>query len=134
MQKQTSYGQQSSTGLGTGTGAYGQQQSTGLGSSASYGGAAFPSSGGGRSSMSNFQGGTGAVGGAAVVKPPSFLGGSNNDDTMALKRKIAILEKENSQLKENEAKALTESMKTSSITNNDRNWMTNLGASGGAPA
>lgn len=53
---------------------------------------------------------------------------------MALKRKIAILEKENQQLKENEAKNLTESMKKSAITNDDRNWMSSFGAGGGAPA
>jgi hypothetical protein len=45
--------------------------------------------------MANIQGGTGAVGGAKVVQPPSFLGGAQQEDTMALKRKIAILEKEN---------------------------------------
>lgn len=50
---------------------------------------------------------------------------------MALKRKIAILETENKQLKENEQKALTESLKKSQISSDERNWM---GSFGGAPA
>ena len=78
--------------------------------------------------MANIQGGTGAVGGA-VTQPPSFLGGSNQEDTMALKRKIAILEKENKQLKEAEAKSLNDSMKNTTV-NDDRNWMNSFG---GAP-
>ena len=52
---------------------------------------------------------------------------------MALKRKIAMLESENKQLKENEARNLGDSMKKSTITNDDRNWMSSFGASG-APA
>lgn len=79
--------------------------------------------------MANIQGGTGAVGGA-VSQPPSFLGASNQEDTMALKRKIAILEKENKQLKEAEMKSLNDSMKSTGI-NDDRNWMNSLG---GPPA
>lgn len=46
---------------------------------------------------------------------------------MALKRKIAILEKENKQLKEAEAKSLNDSMKNASVTNDDRNWMNSFG-------
>ena len=48
---------------------------------------------------------------------------------MALKRKIAILEKENKQLKEAEAKSLNDSMKNTTV-NDDRNWMNSFG---GAP-
>jgi len=37
-------------------------------------------------------------------------------------------------LKENEAKNLTDSMKKSAITNDDRNWMSSFGAGGSTPA
>jgi hypothetical protein len=47
---------------------------------------------------------------------------------MSLKRKIAMLEAENKQLKENEAKQLQESMKKAQITNDDRNWMSSFGS------
>lgn len=53
---------------------------------------------------------------------------------MALKRKIAILEKENQALKESEKKNMEENMTKMKVTSDDRNWMTSLGASQGRGA
>ena len=62
---------------------------------------------------------------------PSFLSGGGQEDVMALKRKISMLEAENKQLKES-SDGLKKTATT--VTNDDRNWMSNFAASGGPGA
>ena len=54
----------------------------------------------------------------------SFLGNQTAEDPLALKRKIAMLEKENEYLKQQADKsALNDQFKRATIQNDDRNWM-----------